>query len=272
MAPFTPTLNPESILALYPARYRPIGALVGLGGGGGLSGSLLWRFESGQGPSLLRAWPNPGPDRARLEQIHAWLGQVADLGFVPYPFPGSDGRAIQEGGGRFWELVPWLEGSVDRTEPPNPSRVCDAFRALASVHRRWESESALGPSPGLVDRLQELEVLHSKGFTSIESRLRATDDALLREVAREWLDLAPAAVVPVRAMLREAITYQVPRQPCLRDVRPDHFLFLGDKLNGLIDFGAMGHESVAGDVSRLSVEWLERHAELRGLALDAYES
>ena len=46
-------------------------------------------------------------------------------------------------------------------------------------------------------------------------------------------------------------------QPCLRDARPEHFLFDGDQLSGLVDFGAMAVDSVVGDLARLIGEWLD---------------
>jgi homoserine kinase type II len=56
----------------------------------------------------------------------------------------------------------------------------------------------------------------------------------------------------------------------LRDARPDHFLFSGDRLTGLVDFGAMGLESPAADLARLIGEWIGPDASARSAALDAY--
>ena len=56
-------------------------------------------------------------------------------------------------------------------------------------------------------------------------------------------------------------------QPCLRDARPEHFLFVENVLTGLIDFGAMDFETVAGDLARLLGEWLPDLPELRGCLL-----
>ena len=63
----------------------------------------------------------------------------------------------------------------------------------------------------------------------------------------------------------------MPVQPCLRDARPEHFLFEGNRLSGLIDFGAMGFETVAADLARLLGEWLADYEPLRTEALAAYE-
>ncbi len=63
----------------------------------------------------------------------------------------------------------------------------------------------------------------------------------------------------------------VPLQPCLRDARAEHFLFEGDRVTGLVDFGAMGIDSVAGDLARLIGDWLDGDPAARAEALDAYE-
>ena len=63
----------------------------------------------------------------------------------------------------------------------------------------------------------------------------------------------------------------VPLQPCLRDARPEHFLFEDDRVSGLVNFGAMGVDCVAGDLARLMGEWLNGDSAARALALAAYE-
>ena len=66
-----------------------------------------------------------------------------------------------------------------------------------------------------------------------------------------WLALArqlgPMLLVPLEQSADRIIRVQ----PCLRDARPEHFLFEGDRLSGLVDYGAMGVDSVAGDLARL---------------------
>jgi homoserine kinase type II len=60
-------------------------------------------------------------------------------------------------------------------------------------------------------------------------------------------------------------------QPCVRDVRPEHFLFEEDRLSGLVDYGAMGVDSVAGDLARLLGEWCDGDSAARREAVDAYK-
>src|SRR5262249_24985804 len=92
----------------------------------------------------------------------------------------------------------------------------------------------------------------------------------LRDLAERWLGLASGVADRVRADLARAKGVAVRRQPCLRDARPEHFLFQGDRVSGLVDFGAMGRESVAADLARLSSEWLGCDPSLRDLAFQSY--
>jgi homoserine kinase type II len=72
------------------------------------------------------------------------------------------------------------------------------------------------------------------------------------------------------AQLRPEASSAIPLQPVIRDARPAHFLFTGDRLTGLVDFGAMGLESPAADLARLIGEWIGPDLAGRSAALDAY--
>jgi homoserine kinase type II len=71
--------------------------------------------------------------------------------------------------------------------------------------------------------------------------------------------------------LDEAVKIEVPLQPCIRDVRHDHVLFVGDEVTGIIDFGSARYDSVAADVARLLDEFVGDEADRRRVALAAYE-
>jgi homoserine kinase type II len=64
----------------------------------------------------------------------------------------------------------------------------------------------------------------------------------------------------------------LPLATCLRDIWHDHVLFTGDRVTGVIDFGAVAIGSPAADISRLlgSMVGDDRHRWELGLA--AYES
>jgi len=72
--------------------------------------------------------------------------------------------------------------------------------------------------------------------------------------------------------IRELASVPVRVQPVLRDARPDHFLFTGHRLSGLVDFGAMGIDTVSADLARLVAEWSGVRGDLLNDAIAAYET
>ena len=222
------------------------------------------------GPWWRRAWPQDGPGRAGLEQIHRWLDETSGLGFVPIPLPALDGRTVHEQGGRLWDVSPWLEGVPAPERPPLQPRLRSGFAALAAFHQALRRNQTWGPSPGIRVRLRELEGLLRDGFDVLEHALdRAAADPRCA-TARRWLSLARATGGRLVEPLHRASGRVVPLQPCLRDARPEHLLFSGDRVTGLIDFGAMAIESVAADLARLLGDWVGPDTHTRAEALDAY--
>lgn len=244
------------IVGRYDRDLQPTGGVQPLGGYGGLSGSRLWRYASASGEILIRAWPEATRGRGRIETIHRWLRGVIELPFIPQPFPGRDGRTVQELEGVFWEATPWLPGSPDPSRPPTVERVRAAFRALGVFHDRLSKGAVVGPSPGLRLRGEEMRRLLGGGFDAIEAELKAQTDDPCRSSALEWLGLARDTTPKALGMIERAGRLVSPLQPCLRDARPEHFLFEGDRVTGLVDFGAMDVETAAADLARLQGEWL----------------
>lgn len=260
----------RAVLARYPPGVQPVDEPESLGGAGGLSGARLWRYRSGRGTLVLRLWPPHGPGRAHLEQVHRWLHRAGDLGFIPAPIADRSGRTLLELGGEFWELAPWMPGAADGMRPPSSARVRSAFAAMAAFHQRLGGERRAGPSPGLGHRHEAIAHLLRGGFEAFEGAIRSSSDEA-GPMALRWLDLARLVAPRLLGPLREAAGRAVPLQPCLRDARPEHFLFEGDRVTGLVDFGAMGVDCVAGDLARLIGEWLDGDLTLRVEALTAYE-
>jgi Ser/Thr protein kinase RdoA (MazF antagonist) len=263
----------DDLVARYSSPFRPITSLVSLDGGGGSSGARLWRFRAEHGNLLLRAWPLTGPGRTQIERVHHWLFQTADLGFVPVPVRDRGGQSLQEWRDLLWEITPWMPGTADRSSPPALAHVRIAFSGLAAFHQRLAGEQVEFASAGLRQRQDEIARLIGGGFDSLESAIRCQVEspASNKDKALAWLDLArrvaPDALEP---LVRES-GRSVRNQPVLRDARPEHFLFEDDQLSGLVDFGAMGIESVATDLARLIGEWFDGEPNARGEALTAYE-
>lgn len=260
----------RAVFAYYPAMLRPEGGVVGLGNAGGLSGSRLWQYWAGGRILLARCWPVDGPPRSALEAIHGWLKEAGALGFVPVPFETWDGRTLVEQGGRFWEVGPWMPGRAEVGGPIDLGRVRAAFAALGAFHQRLAIHRSVGRSAGLVSRAREVEWWREIGFGELERASGKGLAAPLAVLARRWVKEARGREAGILEALTRGIGMRVARQPCLRDVRPEHFLFTGESVTGLVDFGAMGMESVSGDLARLIVEWGGRHSGFRRAALDAY--
>jgi homoserine kinase type II len=257
------------VLEQYPAIARPSEPPEPLGNAGGLSGCRLWRYPSGQGRLVARVWPVDGPPRGTIEQIHRWLLEAKDLGLVPIPLAGLEGRTLQEHGGRLWEVAPWLEGKPAPI-PPSAIHLRTGLAALAAFHQRLHQERTLGQSLGLQSRLREIEALLGSGFTVLERSLSTFPVDPCATLAKRWLELSRRTAPRLIEPLRWSSSCVVPLQPCLRDMRPEHLLFEGDRVTGLVDFGAMAIESVAADLARLLSEWLGPDRAARAEALEAY--
>lgn len=259
-----------AVLARYPAISRPCAEPEPLGNAGGLSGAQLWRFRSGRGTLVARAWPPEGPPRHDLERIHRWVEAASEVGFLSVPLGALDGRTVHAQAGRLWDVSPWLAGAPLIAGPPSPVQVRAAFAGLGALHQALAYERTHEASGGMQDRLRETQWWLAAGFTSLERALAIAEPAATVALARQWLADARRAAPRWVARFREAAGVAVWCQPCLRDARPEHFLFAGDRLTGLVDYGAMDMDTVACDLARLLSEWLGSDRSLRAEALAAY--
>ncbi len=191
----------------------------------------------------------------RLEFIQNVLWHVAGQGlaFIAAPLRTEQDAGYVAHSGHFWELAPWLPGAADYLPERRPAKLAAALAALAQFHRAAESRplapTAPASSPGVAERLARLQLLRSGRLDKFVAA------AANCAVASQWLELAsltprvaalfePAAPV-VERELAAAANLAVALQPCLRDVWHDHVLFEGDRVTGLVDYGAMRIESVA---------------------------
>jgi Ser/Thr protein kinase RdoA (MazF antagonist) len=269
-------MTPDPIFRLltrYPRPIQPVSPIEALGSAGGHSGAALWRYQAERGPLGIRAWPIPGPTVAQVAGIHGWLAEAEGHGFLPIPVPiaGLGGQTVQYQDGRCWEIAPWLPGEPHRKPVPDEACVRAAFAALAKFHCRLARHRRQGSSPGLCHRFRELDDLERRDYDRLQTAVASCTDQDLVAAARQWLALSRIAVPRILPALSDATRLVVSLQPCLRDARPDHFLFEGDRISGLVDFGAMGFETVAADLARLCGEWLAGDRSLRVTALAAYE-
>ena len=261
------------VLQSYPAQSRPWDEPTSLGNAGGLSGSTLWRYHSGRGLLVAKAWPINGPPPAQIERVHHWLNEAVDVGFVPVPLTTLHGRSYIESVGRHWEVVPWLPGEADPTRPPPLPRLRAGFVALATFHQILAKYQVVGPSPGVVLRLAELRGLLGGGLSTIVDAIGHHEGDPLQGPSFQWVKLVRESGPELIDVLSRASDIAIVRQPILRDARPEHFLFEGDRVSGLVDYGAMGVDTVAADLARLASEWIDPgEYRLRSEAFNAYES
>jgi homoserine kinase type II len=228
-----------------------------LGSAGGFSGSRFWRIEQPGQTLCLQRWPEDTPPKERIKFIHAVLRHVRREGFslIPTLCSTRDGADYVDYAGYVWELRTWLAGEADFCRQPSLTKLAAAMAALAGFHRAAATFPAqgrsCGVSAGIVDRLGQLQ----RWLSGDTERLAATI------APRRWPELAArgqrvlrlfaAHATAVLGQLEHAARVEVQQQVCLRDVWHDHILFSGDRVSGIIDFGALAWDNVAMDVARL---------------------
>jgi homoserine kinase type II len=225
----------------------------------------------------LRRWPAEHPPRERLQFIQAVLWHVHQEGFalVPLPLETVRHHGFIEHGGHLWELAPWLPGRADYHERPTSKRLRAALGALADFHTAASSfplpEGRPVCSPGLLQRWKQLQAHQAGGLARLCAAIEPNVWPELAERGGRLIEKFRAAAPRVKLALEKALNEPVPLIPCIRDIWHDHVLFEGDEVSGLIDFGAMRPECVAGDIARLlgSLVRDERQGWSSGLA--AYE-
>lgn len=249
-----------------------------LGGAGGFSGARFWRIRVASALYCLRRWPTEHPSPERLAFIHKVLRHVFQRGVsvVPVPVPADDGNSFIEVDEHLWELTPWLPGKADYRDASSPARLQAALTTLARFHVAAatfpRSRPNLAPSPGLRQRREILQRWLSGDCDRLAARITAGDWPALAERARRLLPLFRELAPEVRRCLAEASPVPLPGQPVLRDIWHDHVLFEGERVSGIVDFGAMRIDTPAGDVARLLGSLALDDEQVWRAGLSAYES
>lgn len=251
-----PPLDLRPVLAAYPADCQPT-RVEALGHAGGFSGALLWRLWTPAGPLCLRRWPTPHPTVERLQFMQAVLWHVQQEGFALVPVPRETrthaGYVPHEG--HLWELSPWMPGQADYRAHPTRARLESALAALAAFHVAAASfplaQTRAAASPGILGRRHRLLDLLGGQTAQIRAALGRGDWPELAERGRLLLGLFERAAPRIRSGLEAACGVPVALQPAIRDIWHDHVFFVGEQVSGLVDFGALRPETIAGDVARL---------------------
>lgn len=244
-----------------PVRIRP------LGNHGGFSGACLWRVTGEMGELCLRAWPREMTP-LRLTFVHALmsLGRAGELGVIPEIVLTTSGTTFVEGNGRLWELVRWLPGAADFHQNPSTSRLEQACTMLARLHAIWVQSpmACRGKASAIQRRYAGVERWRRLGRTGW--RLPEHADPIARRawrVADLWLDRTLEWLAPFEHL-------ELGTHPCLCDVWHDHLLFEGDRLTGLLDYGAVRVDTPAVDLARMLGSLVEDDPERWQTGLAAY--
>ena len=246
------------VVAEYPAALQPTKQFQPLGNAGGLSGSRLFCFESSCGMVVLRSWPSQ-MTASRLEKVHEWVVLAGnEIGCIATPFFTRDKSTFIPLDQNLFSLEPWKSG-VSIQGQPSTKQIRESVEALGRFHKILQFHHRPGKSPGLLHRLQSLIGLRKGGISNLGLAIRDEPDEHLIGLAKEWVRHA-------REVLDDVITLVLGQremvhmlQPCLRDCRSDHWLFQGERLNGLVDFGAVDLEFKEFDLARLMLDWWPDH-------------
>jgi Ser/Thr protein kinase RdoA (MazF antagonist) len=273
MSPSHLDSDAAAALLRYPSFCRQ-GTLTPLGNHGGFSGATLWRIDAPAGALCLRAGP-PHEIWPRLLFRHRLMSQArqSGLAFVPTIVAAVDGATAVEQAGRLWELSEWLPGCSDFHRHPSMARLEAACAALAQLHTVWRSQASRADVCPAVQRrltfLGEWQQLLRSGWYPLA--IAGPSDPLRPILERAWR-LLPDAIEQVPQRLQRWLGGPSPSsvQPCLCDVWHDHLLFEGDRLTGLIDFGAVKVDHVAVDLARMLGSLVRDDVEGWRLGLQAY--
>jgi Ser/Thr protein kinase RdoA (MazF antagonist) len=252
---------------------------------GGFSGAAVFKVVSADGTYCLRRWPVSQTSSARVLAIHQVLELANHRGItaVPVPVRSDSGTTLPEVAGEFWQLEPWMPGVADFSTRSSDDRLKSVMTQLARFHnaiRAWEptvqvsqwfQASTMRASPTVKQRISMIDG-YASNVSDFEAALAKESDRRFRDAGSQIAILFRTAHPKVKQELVAVAELSVPLQPCIRDVWHDHLLFDGDKLSGIVDFGAMATDSVSCDLSRLLGSLFGDDSESWQKGLSHYES
>ncbi|MBM4003780.1 MAG: hypothetical protein FJ295_10900 [Planctomycetes bacterium] len=273
-----------------------------LAGAGGFSGARLWRIQGrtehtyaaeavgghdwavDSRPQLqdggacrtfcLRRWPQGHPSVDRLAWIHKVLLGLRHNVRLPVaaPIPNQAGSTILSHGGALWEWTAWMPGQADFAVRPSRERVLAAVRFLADFHReavQIDGARRMGVPEVVGARLRQIDEYQRSVVSQLVGVPPETGWSALREFVRPTVEMFRGGAERLRRQL-SSWKHAVPIVPCIRDIWHAHLFFDASQLVGVVDFGAMRHETVAGDLSRLLGSLLQYIEMPWGECLDDY--
>lgn len=249
---------------------------------GGLSGSAVFQCEVAGRKFAMKRWPSGTPAR-RIDEVHEVMAQSRQsLAIVPELVQSSLASTRVGYEGFHYELVSWMDGAAvadsandlqpaisltpdDAVGSAGPSR-----RILAAVEaggeaiaRFHDSVRRIGgpmtPAPSVLRRLGRIEQLRVELPQAIKRS--ETLSPVLRGAAK-WLQRESASRLDAaHHVLGQWVGRIVPTQMVLRDVHRQHILFRDAAVTGLVDFDAVGVDTVATDLARWVADFPEKPAD-----------
>jgi aminoglycoside phosphotransferase (APT) family kinase protein len=265
---------------------------------GGLSGSAVFVCEVGDNKFAMKRWPS-GTTAQRVDDVHAVVIRARQsLPIVPELIRSSFASSRVSYEGYQYELARWMDGSAVTVtasagdfgefsdagflaEPLSNSQVSRAIlaaveaggEAIARFHDSVRRTSGpMVPAPAVLRRLGRIERLRSDLPRAIGCADKLSP--ALRAAAK-WLERqAPSRLDAAHHLLGQWTSRMVPTQMVLRDVHRQHILFREAVVTGLVDFDAVGLDTVATDLARWVGDFAEKPADLPVLmdaALTGYQ-
>ena len=270
------------VLNQYPADCHPE-QIQPLGSAGGFSGATFWKILSRRGPLCLRRWPKEHPNQNRIDFIHRLLQHVFNEGFELVPLPISlrsdSTRTHFKYQGHFWELAPWLPGSADYLPARSTKKLEAAMQTLATFHQATSNFVGVLPksdrSVTVQERLEQIDLWIQSDIDRLECHVGGSQCVTIDRLPRwktQIIDYAKHHIHQVRYSLHAVIDCHVTIQACIRDIWHQHILFLGDRVSGMVDFGAARADTVVADLTRLLGSTAGNDKDKWDFGLNAYES
>lgn len=233
----------------------------------GLSAANVFQCSNSEGDfACLRRWPTPNnlawPAKshaaAKLEQahrislIHRQLRILSDHGidYVPRVYCNDGGDTVVSDGRDLWELTTWLPGTADYLQRPSEVRLREALAGVTRMHSVWSLDSRVAPSPTAQDRWLRLQAL--PGLQARSSQIEAAcRDPLEQHLVAETLARVRTRWRPLLEQFAPIVEQPVRLHFVQRDVWSEHLLYDGERLSGIIDFGAARVDEPLTDLVRL---------------------
>jgi len=233
--------------------------------GDGFSGAMLARVSPGDGAADVVLKSFPAASRPRVEWVHGFMRHLRSSGCLEIPdviATRVGGTVADDGSGRIWEAVQFVEGVAE--DAPDPSRARAAASTLARVHAAACAWPAASPTHDIAPAMTR-RIEHAGRLLADPWRMPAHPPRSAGDLATEVASRLERAIVIAHeaggpaALRRVAATKArpLPVQAVLRDVWSGHVIFAADatQVAGIIDLHAAAIDTPATDLARLLGSW-----------------